>query len=523
INEQQAVQRRKEIRMEADFYGSMDGASKFVKGDAIAAIVIIFINILGGLVIGVMQKGMTAGQALQTYTLLTVGEGLVNQVPALLISTSTGILVTRAATDSNMGADLIGQMLNQPRILYMGAGILSFLSLVPGLPKIPFWVLAAALASLAYVTKKNMQETVINEEEEEREKELEEVKKPESVISLLPVDPLELEIGYSLIPLVDPKQGGDLLDRITLIRRQCALELGLVVPAIRIRDNMQLKPNIYVIKIAGLEIAQGELMVGHYMAMDPGTVIDQIAGIETTEPAFGLPALWIKDVQRSQAEMAGYTVVDLPSIVATHITEIVKSHAYELLGRQDVQSLLDSAKETHSAVIEELVPNVLSLGEIQKVLQNLLKEGVSIRNLGTILETLADYGRLTKDTDVLTEYVRQSLARYISKHYQTDENSIAVITLDPKLEQLIAGAIQTSEYGSYVAIEPSVGQKIFNKLAEETQKVASLGYQPIVLTSPNIRMHFKRLTERVAPNLIVLSYNELDSSIKVQSVGMVKI
>lgn len=402
-------------------------------------------------------------------------------------------------------------------------GILVFFALIPGLPKIPFLILAVLIGTLAYSMQKSIKESVVQEEEDEKERELEEVKKPESVINLLPVDPLELEIGYSLIPLVDPKQGGDLLDRITLIRRQCALELGLVVPAIRIRDNMQLKPNVYMVKISGLEVAEGELMVGYYMAMDPGTVEEQLDGIPTTEPAFGLPALWVKDSQRSQAEIAGYTVVDLPSIIATHLTEIVKNHAYELLGRQDVQSLIDSLRETHSAVIDELIPSVLSLGEIQKVLQNLLKEGISIRNLVTILETLADYARLTKDTDVLTEYVRQSLARYISKQYQSTPGQVSVITLDPQLEQLIGESVQQSEYGSYVAIDPNLGQQMFNKLAEETQRVAALGYQPIVLTSPNIRMHFKRLTERVAPGLIVLSYNELDANLKVQSVGMVKI
>jgi len=523
INEQQAVERRKEIRMEADFYGAMDGASKFVKGDAIAAIIIIFINIIGGLIIGMLQKGMPIMQALQTYTLLTVGEGLVNQIPALLISTSTGIIVTRAVSDSNLGSDLISQMLSQPKVLLMASGILVFFGLIPGLPKVPFFILAVLIGTLAYVLQRSIKESVVQEEEVEREKELEEVKKPESVINLLPVDPLELEIGYSLIPLVDPKQGGDLLDRITLIRRQCALELGLIVPAIRIRDNMQLKPNVYMIKIAGLEVAEGELMVGYYMAMDPGMVEETLDGIPTTEPAFGLPALWVKDSQRSQAEMAGYTVVDLPSIISTHLTEIVKGHAHELLGRQDVQSLIDSLRESHSAVIDELIPNVLSLGELQKVLQNLLKEGISIRNLVTILETLADYARLTKDTDILTEYVRQSLARYISKQYQFSPGIISVITLDPQLEQLIGNSIQQSDYGSYVAIDPNIGQQIFSKLAEETQRVAAMGYQPIVLTSPNIRLHFKRLTERVAPGLTVLSYNELDSNLKVQSVGMVKI
>jgi len=523
INEQQAIERRKEIRMEADFYGAMDGASKFVKGDAIAAIIIIFINIIGGLVIGILQNGMPVMQALQHYTLLTVGEGLVNQIPALLISTGTGIIVTRAAGEANLGTDLIKQMVSQPKILLVASGVLIFFTLIPGLPKIPFFILAVLIGALAYSTQQSMQESVVAEKEEEREKELEEVKKPESVLNLLQVDPLELEIGYSLIPLVDPKQGGDLLDRITLIRRQCALELGLVVPAIRIRDNMQLKPNLYTIKIAGLEVAEGELMIGYYLAMDPGTVEEPLEGIPTTEPSFGLPALWIKDSQRSLAEMAGYTVVDLPSIVATHLTEVLKIHAHELLGRQDLQSLIDSLKGNHAAVIEELIPNLLSLGEIQKVLQNLLKEGISIRNLATILEALADYGRLTKDADLLTEYVRQALARNISKQYQSAPGSIAVITLDPQLEQLIAEAIQRSDYGAYVAIEPNLGQRLLVVLAQETQRVASMGYQPIVLTSSNIRLHFKRLTERAAPGLVVLSYNELESNLKVQSVGMVKI
>ncbi|MBP2662575.1 MAG: flhA [Firmicutes bacterium] len=414
ISDKDARERRRNIQREADFYGAMDGASKFVKGDAIAAIIIIVINIVGGFVIGMVQRNLDVLQALQTYTLLTVGEGLVNQIPALLVSTATGLVVTRAASDSNLGSDLTRQIINNPRIFFIASGVLLILGLIPGLPGVPFFALSAITGGVGYTLIRTKQSDVQMEASQQEEIEKEEVRKPENIIALLQVDPMELEIGYSLIPLVDVSQGGDLLDRVVMIRRQCALELGLIVPTIRIRDNIQLKPNIYVIKLKGIEIARGELMLDHFLAMDSGAAFESVPGVETVEPAFGLPALWIQETYREQAELAGYTVVDPVSVLATHLTEIIKSHAAEILGRQEVQTLVESVKQNNATVVEELTPNLLSIGEIQKILGNLLREKVSIRDLVTIFETVADYAQLTKDTEILTEYVRHALSRQIS-------------------------------------------------------------------------------------------------------------
>ncbi len=522
INDAEARARRRNIQREADFYGAMDGASKFVKGDAIAAIIIIIINIVGGFAIGMLQRNMDVMQALSTYTLLTVGEGLVNQIPALLISTATGIVVTRAASDVNLGYDIVGQLLTNPRVFMIAAAVLAGLGLVPGLPGLPFFTLSILCGAIAFMLNRTAKSEAATEVSRREEKEIEEVRKPENVVSLLAVDPMELEIGYSLIPMVDVNQGGDLLDRIVMIRRQCALEMGLVVPTIRIRDNIQLKPNAYVIKLRGVEVAKGELLPDHYMAMNPGNVSEEISGVETFEPAFGLPALWIQESEREQAELSGYTVVDPVSVLATHLTEVIKSHAAEIIGRQEVQTLIDSVKQTNPAVVEELVPNLLSLGDIQKVLANLLRERVSVRDLVTILETLADYAPLTKDTEVLAEYVRHALARQISRQYIYN-NVLACLTVDPQLENLINGAIQRTEQGSYVALDPATVQAIVNSLSNELPKLTNLGYQPVVLASPNVRLYFRKVTERVAPNLVVLSYAELDPKIEVQAVGMVKI
>lgn len=522
ISDTEARQRRKNIQREADFYGAMDGASKFVKGDAIAAIIIIIINIVGGFIIGMAQRNMEITQALQTYTLLTVGEGLVNQIPALLISTATGIVVTRAASDSNLGHDITSQLLTNPRIFFIVSAVLAVLGIVPGLPGIPFFILSIMAFSLAYILRNSAKNQAQSEIDRQEEKEIEEVRKPENVINLMQVDPMELEIGYSLIPIVDTSQGGDLLDRIVMIRRQCALDMGLVVPTIRIRDNIQLKPNTYVIKLKGVEVARGELMLDHYMAMNPGNASDELAGINTVEPAFGLPAIWILDSDREKAEIAGYTVVDSVSVLATHLTEVIKAHAAEIIGRQEVQTLIDSVKQTSPAVVEELVPNLVSLGDIQKVLANLLRERVSIRDMVSILETLADYAPITKDTEVLAEYVRHALARQISRQYVTND-VIACVTVDPELENTISGAVQRSEHGSYVALEPRVMQNIINSLNAELPKLTNLGYQPIVLTSPGTRLYFRKLVERAAPNLTVLSYAELDPKIEVQALGMVKL
>ncbi|WP_371371246.1 flagellar biosynthesis protein FlhA [Sporomusa aerivorans] len=521
ITDKEARDRRKNIQREADFYGAMDGASKFVKGDAIAAIIIIVINIVGGFFIGMVQRNMDVLQALQAYTLLTVGEGLVNQIPALLISTATGIVVTRAASEANLGSDLTSQIINNPRVFFIASGVLALLGLIPGLPGVPFFVLSGITGGIGYALIRTQQSEVQMEMSQQEEKEKEEVRKPENIVSLLQVDPMELEIGYSLIPLVDVSQGGDLLDRVVMIRRQCALEMGLIVPTIRIRDNIQLKPNVYVIKLKGIEIARGELMLDHFLAMDSGAAFESVPGIETVEPAFGLPALWIQETYREQAELAGYTVVDPVSVLATHLTEIIKTHAAEILGRQETQTLVDSAKQNNAAVVEELT-NILSLGEIQKVLGSLLREKISIRDLVTIFETLADYAQLTKDTEVLTEYVRHALARQISRQF-VNNNALTCLTVDPQLENTIVNSVQRTEQGSYVALDPQTVQNIIKNLSNELPKLTNMGYQPVILTSPGARLYFRKLTERVAPNLTVLSYAELDPKIEVQALGMVKL
>lgn len=521
ISEVEAKERRKKIQREADFYGAMDGASKFVKGDAIAGIIITIINITAGFVIGVLQKGMEMAEAASIYTNLTVGDGLVTQVPALLISTATGIIVTRAASESNLGSEMTKQLFSQPRALYIASGVL-FLLAFTGLPALPNIILSGLLSFMAYNLDKIMKEAEKQEESLYQDNEADEMRKPENVMSLLQVDPIELEFGYGILPLVDANQGGDLLDRLVMIRRQCALDLGIVVPIIRLRDNIQLKPNEYVIKIKGTDVASGEIMFDNYLAMDPGTAEGDLEGIKTIEPAFGLPAIWISEGQREKAEMMGYTVVDPPSIIATHLTEIIKSHSAELLGRQEVQKLLDNLKETYPALVDEVLPKILSLGEIHKVLANLLKENISIRDLVTIMETLADYGVLTKDTDILTEYVRQSLSRSITKRF-INGNKARVITLGQELEQTIIDSVQQTDYGTYISMDPNVTQMIAKNLMKEIQKFMSMGEQPIILTSPSVRMYFRRIAEGVSPGIIVLSYNEIDPSIEVQSIGMVNI
>ena len=522
ITDAEASERRKKIQREADFYGAMDGASKFVKGDAIAAIIIIIINITGGFVIGMVQRNMTVQQALQNYTLLTVGEGLVNQIPALLISTATGIIVTRAASESNLGYDLIHQLGAKPRVFYIVCGVLLAMACVPGLPGVPFAILAGACGLIGRQIAsgdKKVQETAVVEK---KEKTKTEANKPENIVSLLQVDPMELEIGYSLIPLVDTGQGGDLLDRIVMIRRQCALELGLVVPTIRIRDNIQIKPNAYIIKLKGIEIAKGELLLDHYLAMNSGTVFEEIQGIDTIEPAFGLPALWIPEASREQAELNGYTVVDAVSVLATHLTEVIKAHADEILGRQETQNLIDNAKKTNPSLVDEVIPDLLGVGDIQKILANMLRERVSIRDMTTILEVLADYAQATKDTEILTEYVRHAMARQITQQY-TQNNQLTCITLDPAIENRIAGAVQRTERGSYVSLDPDTMQKLLNSLSKELQKLTDMGYQPITLTSPTVRLYFRKLVERSVPGIIVLSHAEIDQSVEIQIIGVVKL
>lgn len=525
ITDAQAKERRVKIQREADFFGAMDGASKFVKGDAIAAIVIMMINITGGFVIGMLQRNLSAVQALQQYTLLTVGEGLVSQIPALLISTATGLIVTRAGAEGNLGADMVSQLFRNDRIFFILSGVLAFFAIVPGLPGVPFFALAALCFFIGRALKASTQAAVAQEEAKPEAKAKAQKKKatsPENIVSLLQVDPMELEIGYSLIPLVDTGQGGDLLDRIVMIRRQCALELGLVVPTIRIRDNIQIKPNAYIIKLKGVEIAKGELMLDHYLAMNSGTVFEEVPGIETTEPAFGLPALWIPDSEREQAELNGYTVVDAVSVLATHLTEVIKSHASEILGRQEAQNLVDNLKKTNETLVKEVVPDLLTVGEVQKVLQNLLAERISIRDMETIFEVLSDYARATKDTEILTEYVRHVMARQITQA-NVQNGQLPCVTLDPALENRIAGGVQRTDHGSYVSLDPDSMKRLVTSLDTELQKLTNMGYQPIVLTSPAVRLYFRKLVERSVPGIIVLSQAEIEQSVEIQILGVVKI
>ncbi len=521
IDENEAKKRRKAVQLEADFYGAMDGATKFVKNDAIASIIITFLNIAGGLIIGMVMRGESFDQASETYVILTIGNGLVNQVPALMVSTATSFIVTRAGSESSISQDLLKQLAFNPKVMFLSAALCA--GMAPILSPVPFLLLAALLAFTGFKLKNLQEEVQRSEKELVQESEVEEIRKPESAISLLHVDPIEFEFGYSIIPFADAAQGGDLPDRFVMIRRQLALELGMIVPAIRLRDNIQqLAPNEYIFKIKGVEVARGELMVDHLMAMNPGFVEEKIEGIETTEPAFGLPSIWISEDQRDRAEALGYTVVDPPTIISTHLTEVIKKYAHELLGRQEVQTLIENLKQSYPAVVEELTPKLLSVGEIQKVLANLLKEGVSIRDLVTIFETLADYAPITRDTDLLTEYARQALGRAITKKFMSDGKN-GVITLDPGLEQVILDSIQRNEYGAYLAMEPSLSNKIINNLTNQVQKLLQLGQQPIVLASPVVRFYFKRLTENAIPGLVVLSYNELDPGMEIRSVGTVSV
>ncbi|TYP77638.1 flagellar biosynthesis protein FlhA [Paenibacillus methanolicus] len=523
INETQARERRSKIEREADFHGSMDGASKFVKGDAIASIIILIINLIGGFIIGMVVHGMDFQTALETFSVLTIGDGLVSQVPALLISTAAGLIVTRAASEGNLAYDLQVQLFRYPKLLYIVAGTVAMLGLFTPIGPIATLPFAGLIAFGAY----RMQNTIKQQEQQEElmqeEQQIEEVRSPESVISLLQVDPIEFEFGYGLIPLADTQQGGDLLDRIIMIRRQCALELGLVVPVIRIRDNIQLKPNEYVIKIKGNTVARGELLLNHYLAMSPGYDDDSVIGIETTEPAFGLPAIWIDEPTKERAELSGYTVVDPPSVVATHLTEIVKRHAHELIGRQETKALVDNVRESYPALVDELIPSILSIGDVQKVLSKLLREKVSIRDMVTIFETLADQGQYSKDPDILTEYVRQALSRQITQQFSQNSDKLRVITVGPSLEKKIAESVQQSDQGSYLALDPISTQTIYQKLTEQVNRQIQSGNQPIVLASPTIRMYLRQIVERTMQDIPVLSYSELEPSVEVQSIGVVNL
>jgi flagellar biosynthesis protein FlhA len=523
IDEKEARTRRQQISAEADFFGAMDGSTKFVKGDAIASIIIVVVNVLGGFIVGMVQQGMPLTAALQKYTLLTVGDGLVTQIPALIISTATGVIVTKGATATDMGQDIARQIVSSPRALLITSIALVFFGMIPGLPKLPFFILAAVLGYAAYRLNVATKQAAL-EKEETAARATTETKEPEKVDKLTQADIMEIEIGYGLIPLVDAKQGGDVLDRVTMIRRQCAIDLGIIVPPIRIRDNMQLKTNTYAIKIKGAAVAEGELWVKHYLAMDPGTVKKKIAGKETKEPTFGLPAIWVPERQKEEAEAAGYTVVDASSVLATHLTETIKRSAADIISRQDVRKLLDTVKAEHPAVVEEITPAVLTLGEIQRVLQNLLAERVPIKNLVSILETLADYGRTTRDTDVLTEYVREALSRTLMELYCTDGNTLQILVFDGELEQKLVGSLAQLENGAtHLVIEPKVFSALLKILSADIHKLVATGLAPILLCSPKIRLHLRRLLASRLPDLAVISYNEVRSGVEVKTIEIIKV
>ncbi|MDE7047577.1 MAG: flagellar biosynthesis protein FlhA, partial [Lachnospiraceae bacterium] len=521
ISDAEAKVRRDKIQEEANFFGSMDGAVKYVKGDATAGLIITFVNVIGGIAMGMVYQNMDAMAAIEKYVILTIGDGLVSQIPSLLISLSTGILVTKGSKDADFGTVLVSQLFGIPKALYLVGAVIAGLGIVTPLPDLVFLTLGLIFIVTGRMVAGTLETAQIEGEINADEIAAEEIRQPENVNSLLQVDPIELEFGYGIIPLADVNQGGDLLDRVVMIRRQIALELGTVVPIIRLRDNIQLNPNQYIIKIKGIQVSEGEILFDHYMAMNPGYVEEEITGIPTYEPSFHLPAIWITEGQRERAESMGYTVVDPPSIIATHLTEIIRQHISELLTRQDVQNLTDNLKETNPSLVEELVPKLLGLGEIQKVLQNLLKEGISIRDLLTIFETLADYAATSRDTDILTEYVRQSLKRAISMKFFPQGETTSVVTLDPKLEQEIMASVKQTETGAYLTLDPEKTRAIVKSVGDEIAKLENLGKSPIVITSPIVRMYFKRLTEDYYRDLIVVSYNEIDSNIELQSVGMV--
>lgn len=524
ITDEEARRRRAEIAQEADFYGSMDGASKFVRGDAIAAIVIVLINLIGGLAVGIMQMGMPFGEAIQHFSLLTIGDGLAAQIPALLISVATGILVTRAASDKDLGTDVADQILMQRKApLVAGGAILAF-SLVPGLPKIPFIVIGGALVAIGIVLRR--QEAARAEEDEAKaiaDAEGTAIAQPrDAALEALPIDPLELAIGFGLVRLVDQGNGGTLLSRVSVIRRQIATELGMVIPPVRIHDELGLDSHEYVLKVRGTEVARGRIMAGHQLAMDPGDAVGQLHGVATTEPAFGLPATWVADSQRAEAEALGYTVVDGESVIVTHLTETIRAHAAELLTRQDVRALLEQLKETNQAVVDEVVPDMLTLGEIQRVLQGLLAEGVSIRDLGTIVEAIGDKARLTRDTSLLAEYARQALGRTITAPHIDGEQRLRAIALDPAIEQEVAAAITQTSDGEFLAMDPIRAQALVSALRTQVEHAVARGSRPVLLCSARVRRHMRKLVEQAIPHLAVCSYNEIAPGITVETIGVIE-
>ncbi len=521
INDVEAKRRRKEVAEESDFYGSMDGASKFVRGDAIAGILITAVNIIGGIIIGVAQNGMDFATAAQTFTLLTVGDGLITQIPALIISTAAGIIVTRSTNDENIGTQVSKQFKIHPKAIYISAAVLIFFGLIPGLPKLPFFMMGGALAFVAYKIDQGNNNEVLAE----KAKAVEITKKvnPQNLEELLNMELVELEVGYGLVHLVDTEQNGDLLERITHMRKIFALDWGVIIPSVKIKDNLELKPGGYSVKIKGVQVAKGELMSDYFLAMDPGTVIEKMDGVETTEPVFGLRAVWISEDQKEDAQYNGYTVVDCSTIVATHLTEILKSNLHELFGRQELVRVLDNFKETNPKLVNDLIPEIVNLGIVLRVMKNLLREGVSVRDLRTILETLSEFGSTIKDTEALTEHSRQSLFRTITEKIKSDSGDIPLFTLDRNIEESIAQNIIQTDQGHQLSLDPKVTQIILASLNEKIEEATNMGEKMVVLCSPVIRSHFKRLTEKFIPNLVVVSHNELSPDANIRSLGTVRL
>lgn len=523
ITEEQARKRRELISKEAEFHGAMDGASKFVSGDAIAGIVIVLINIVGGIIMG-MRNGMSVADAMKHYTILTVGDGLVSQIPSFIIATASAVIITKTSSSENLGRDLSGQMLSQPNAVAFASGILTVFCIIPGLPKLPFMVLAGFFGVLFFLLRKSSKKPAIEGlNDVEVRKKVQESHSEEDVEKLLHVDRMGIEVGYKIVPLVDPQKNGGILERINSLRRQMARDMGMIVPPIRVRDNLHLGANQYVIKIRGQDIAKGDLFPDCYLAIDSGATTKSIEGMKTTDPAYGLSALWITGADKDEAETSGYTIVDPSSVMITHLTEIIKGHAFEILCREDVQKLIENLKKESPSVVEELSPNVMPLGSVQEVLKNLLKEQVPIRDMATILETIADYVTMTKDTELLTEYVRQKLSRTICQKYQNVEGKIGVVSFDPQLEQTIANAIHKTDRGNLLALEPLMAQKLIDKLIEVVKSSLVTGYEVVLLTSSNIRSHVRHLIENALPQVAVLSYKEISSGVKIDPLGMVKL
>lgn len=529
IDEQEAKRRRSDVQREADFFGAMDGASKFVKGDSIMSIVTAFINLIGGVIMGMVMEGMDFGTCVSTYTIATIGDGLCSQLPALFISTAMGMIVTRTASETDLNTDVIGQFSRQPIAIMIAGGVVMCLMVIPGFPKPQLFITGAGLIALGFTLNRTLNGKSAEEEAAEKEKQAQEAlseteyyKDIDNVYKLLSVEPIEMEFGYSLIPLADESAGGTFIERVVIFRKQFAQEMGMVFPSVRMRDNQNINPNKYVIKIKGEAVADGEILIDHYLALDNGSVSQEIDGIDTIEPAFHIPAKWIPEDKKIMADIAGYTLIDPTSVMITHLSEIIKSHANELLSRQDVKTMVDKLKETNPAIVEDTVPNVVSIAYLQKVLGNLLREGVPIRDLQTILETLSDYSSSLKDMDITTEYVRQALKRTITRRFN-DAGQIRVITLDAGVENKIVGAVKKSEQGSYLALDPETIQAIVQSLQMQLDKVRDVIPTPIVLTSPIVRVYFKKLIDQFIPNVIVLSFNEIDNSVQIQAVGNISI